>query len=572
VLRSRSEIEALRDDWERLWRARGIRHVFQSFGWHLAVLDAHPEREVRVLVACRGGRTIAILPLAIVGGRVRFLGVPYADYNDMLAEPEHAGAALSAMLAAIDAARLAPAVLDNVREDALLREAIAALDGAPRLSQAKSGVCPVTLLGADREQVLDEIQKKKSLRRHEKKLAALGQVELRHVTDLKTARAMLPRFFDQHTARRVVAGGGMRFDDAATRAFYGALIDRLGLETVRFAVLTVDERPVAFHFGFEFERHFVWYKPAFDVDLWDLGPGEVLLKRLFEYAGERGVVEVDFTIGDEGFKDRFANRTREVFAITVLPVGIAGVATRLTRSAKDALKRHPTLFAATKKLRSRFAAGRGALARHGIVGLTRKLWTRAARSVRSSDEVEIFRRARADGVAASDPGLVIHAAGLARLAGLVAGHPDDFHEGKMRSIRKRLADGDELFVAELDGEFAHVAWLGQRDEIVASSEVGDEVRLPLPRRGAVIYDCWTPPAMRGRGVYPRVLRELAARAPCDDVWIYCHRTNVASARGILRAGFRPSHRMGVERWRGHARRTWLVEVDAGDPLDTGSPS
>jgi hypothetical protein len=56
---------------------------------------------------------------------------------------------------------------------------------------------------------------------------------------------------------------------------------------------------------------------------------------------------------------------------------------------------------------------------------------------------------------------------------------------------------------------------------------------------AMIFDCWTPSAERGRGHYAAALRIAAAqlrregRAP----WIFSGATNAASLRGVLKAGF-----------------------------------
>jgi len=75
-------------------------------------------------------------------------------------------------------------------------------------------------------------------------------------------------------------------------------------------VVLFNGAPLAFHFGFEYRRRFIWYKPTFDVQFASRSPGEVLIKFLLEDAIEKKLEEFDFTVGSESFKYRFANRIR----------------------------------------------------------------------------------------------------------------------------------------------------------------------------------------------------------------------------------------------------------------------
>jgi CelD/BcsL family acetyltransferase involved in cellulose biosynthesis len=75
-------------------------------------------------------------------------------------------------------------------------------------------------------------------------------------------------------------------------------------------VVLFNEAPLAFHFGFEYRRRFIWYKPTFDIEFASRSPGEVLIKFLLEDAIMRKLEEFDFTVGSESFKYRFANRLR----------------------------------------------------------------------------------------------------------------------------------------------------------------------------------------------------------------------------------------------------------------------
>ncbi len=91
----------------------------------------------------------------------------------------------------------------------------------------------------------------------------------------------------------------------------------------------------------------------------------------------------------------------------------------------------------------------------------------------------------------------------------------------------------ESYVVAIGGETAHRSWL--------------HWSVRLPRRfgfdgsAPVIGDCFTPERFRGRSIYPQVLRYIArdvARRASAPVYILVSPANLASIRGIEKAGFR----------------------------------
>ncbi len=92
--------------------------------------------------------------------------------------------------------------------------------------------------------------------------------------------------------------------------------------------------------------------------------------------------------------------------------------------------------------------------------------------------------------------------------------------------------------AWIDGAFAHLAWLLDS----TTEPLQEEPVLVRLRPGEVeITYCVTLPAFRGRGIYPELIRALAARAAdggARDLIMITETKNVASQRGILKAGLR----------------------------------
>jgi GNAT superfamily N-acetyltransferase len=92
--------------------------------------------------------------------------------------------------------------------------------------------------------------------------------------------------------------------------------------------------------------------------------------------------------------------------------------------------------------------------------------------------------------------------------------------------------------AWVNGEFAHMAWLL---DSTTEPQQEEPVLIRLRPAEVEITYCVTLPAFRGRGIYPELIRALAAKAAetgARDLIMITETKNVASQRGILKAGLR----------------------------------
>jgi RimJ/RimL family protein N-acetyltransferase len=108
---------------------------------------------------------------------------------------------------------------------------------------------------------------------------------------------------------------------------------------------------------------------------------------------------------------------------------------------------------------------------------------------------------------------------------------------ELDEYRERLARSDACYAASVAGELAHSAWV-QR----AGEHSIDHAGLVVPIRAGElwIYNCRTANVHRGKGIYPQVLRRIVDDhfvAGYTRAWIYTSDDNVASQKGIVRAGF-----------------------------------
>lgn len=306
-------LSRLEHDWQRLWALQPRPEVFMHYAWARAFVEVYgPGRGLHVVVIKESDQAWCILPLfRDQRNRLLFIGDPRSDYSDVLCDPKDidlVGPVLTAHLR-----RLSGLSLSAVPEHSLLWTALKGIRHPFTIEVEEP--CPAIQFDPE-GQVVKELLKKESLRRHEKKVAKLGVIALQRMATREEALAQLPVLFEQHIARWRTTSTPSPFEREEHRRFYQRLVEDEQLwPWVDFRLVKAGDRTVATHFGFFHDRRFIWYKPSFDPELSSLGPGEVLLKHLIAAASDEGAVEFDFTRGNEGFKQRFATVIRQNYRI-----------------------------------------------------------------------------------------------------------------------------------------------------------------------------------------------------------------------------------------------------------------
>ena len=189
-----------------------------------------------------------------------------------------------------------------------------------------------------------ELLKKKSLRRHHNYFCRQGRLEFEDHAAAEDIVVHLDAFFQQHVERWGLTETPSQFLHEAPRAFVREIVRTLApTGYLRFSVVSLDGRPIAFHLGFECNGRFIWYTPTFDVALARHSPGEVLIKYLLEDASARGLLEFDFGPGEEAFKYRFSNYARSISSAHVYRSQLAGRLDAGKFKLRTVIKRSPAL-------------------------------------------------------------------------------------------------------------------------------------------------------------------------------------------------------------------------------------
>jgi len=347
------DLGAARPDWTRL--ATETANVFGTWEWADAWcrhLGAGAEMAIAV-VRRPDGEAAAILPLCVARRRplrlVRFIGAGPSDELGPLCAPADRPAAALA---------LKRHIVDTLGDSGLfLGERLWGADplgpqlGATTVRRAASPL--VTVAGRSFEDFLQSRSRnfRSQVRGRERKLARGCRLTYRLTQDPGRLDA------DMRTLMRLHAA---RWSDEQSTAFRGSRAPfhlefaRHALENgwLRLWTMELDGRPVAAWYGLRYQGIESYYQAGRDPGFDKLNVGFVLLCHSIRCAFEDGVREYRFGLGDESYKDRFAESDPGLDTVAIT----AGTRGRLALTAIRAILRMPR---GVRDVARRLGAGQG---------------------------------------------------------------------------------------------------------------------------------------------------------------------------------------------------------------------
>lgn len=346
---------ARRGEWNALVDRSATHTVFQTLEWQRSWWSTlRGDARLLVILAEAAGELIGVAPLMVrrqrIFGRerrvVEFIGAEAADYCDFMAEPARREEVVPLMLECLmrHAERWDLMRLLNVAQTSALPVLLPQVLGRRgyAVDVQPLAECPTWIFGdaaADRR-----LPRKKKLREHHNRLRRQGEVKFHLYRTAPEMSAALEVFFRQHVDRWARTPTPSLFGDPRQREFYRELVRGLAPSGwVLFSAVLLNGVPISFHFGFDYGGRIYWIKPAFDPAYARFAPGLLQIKYLLEYAMLRNAAEMDFTVGEESYKYRFANHVRMNYVARVHPRWMFYGFDRLLARARAAARRAPAL-------------------------------------------------------------------------------------------------------------------------------------------------------------------------------------------------------------------------------------
>jgi CelD/BcsL family acetyltransferase involved in cellulose biosynthesis len=501
VITEFSELERLGSQWANLWEADPRAEVFQSPGWSGAWWRAFGGNyELCTIAVFSGNQLEGILPLVRRDKVLQFLGTPEADYADIICREERAPEVLAAALRTL---LQAVGGWNECRFQHLSKNArmVRHYRRLPRQLRARLRCVlaerqQTIVLRNQREAVFQSLLGKHHTRRLQNRLRKAGQLQFRYLESEADAQRALPDFFRHHIRRHAALGRASLCARPEFRQFLQFLVSEfLPSGKLRFGVLELDGRPLAWDLGFLLNGKFLLYQHTFDLDIWHYTPGEVLLWNELKYARDHVSREFDFGRGDELYKDRFANHSRETFSMYFEPSGMAGTLRGWRRTAqalfqpglwkaKEIVKRQRALVRGFRSLRMwmigavarmRQAGKQGAVL-SCILGEWKQLFDDSVLSRKSTD-IFAFDASQIGFANLTRPGLDweidLQEARFGDLVDLACQHPEILSPKDLANCRKRLKAGDRVYIVRERSLPVIVCWLASIGTDGAGSEVSE---------------------------------------------------------------------------------------------------
>lgn len=133
------------------------------------------------------------------------------------------------------------------------------------------------------------------------------------------------------------------------------------------------------------------------------------------------------------------------------------------------------------------------------------------------------------------------------------------------SFRARLSNATGCYFVEVGGRLVHASW------VTTAGAWTRELRAYLrpPAGHCYVYESFTAPTVRGRGIYPFALAGIcgdAVQRGLTRVWIAVEADNPASVKAITKAGFEEAFTISL------TRRWGRLAVHLPEDLPDPAPS
>lgn len=370
VISIHSDFESLKDDWETFEKT-AVSTPFQSYSWLRTWYETigKDSGEEPVIVALRDQQQqlMMLFPLARmvtpVGHMVIDMGNPICDYHAPLYAPRFVNR--------IDAEgihQIWAFILENLPE-----ADIVSLTKQPeflgKTRNPMAWVCTkdyytpnayqMSLTGYDDWN--DLITTKRSGKARSRingkrnKLAKLGKLDFRAVTDPPERVDLTKKLLAMKTADLNRTGKNSIFKDDQVKAFLKSVCaHEHENEGPVLHVLTCDGKEVAITFSLHWHHTIYYFIASYQRGAYEKSsPGALALCNVFEWCLENGISTFDFTIGDEGYKLEWSDRSTRLFCGTFAVTVKGRIGERLEAakmSLKHTIKSSPMMYKVASSL------------------------------------------------------------------------------------------------------------------------------------------------------------------------------------------------------------------------------
>jgi CelD/BcsL family acetyltransferase involved in cellulose biosynthesis len=332
LIETKEELEKIKSEWNKALGKNEINEIFLTIEWIEAWLKAFwGDKELFFITVMENGKLIGAAPLVIYDKKIpfkitRLLGLKSrllgfagrlsSDYNDFIIT-EKKKEVIEKIFDYINSKEGVYDFVDltNIPKHSSTVELFQQYQEKKNIRSKVSfeTFSPTHIISKKSEMIF----KKESIIRGEKSLSKMGEIDVAHFSESSEVRKFFPDFVEQHVKRWRLKNIKSQFLQTEQRNFIENLFDALSSKQILLSILKFDGKPIAYTLSFVYNRKIILYNLSFDINFSKYSPGLILLRRLSEHAIANNLEEIDFSIGDEGYKQRFATEVRENMNIRI---------------------------------------------------------------------------------------------------------------------------------------------------------------------------------------------------------------------------------------------------------------
>ncbi|UYU41312.1 GNAT family N-acetyltransferase [Bacteroides salyersiae] len=144
------------------------------------------------------------------------------------------------------------------------------------------------------------------IRRQIRRLSELGEINLKEYHTFSDISETFPIFMKEHRLKWPNAYKAPHFHE-------NLLNDKLLKQTVHFSSLNIDDKPIAWHLGFNYKKTYYYYMPAGNHEYASYSPVKVHLYFLLDRAVRLKYHKYDHLRGEENYKAGWSNGCDYIF-------------------------------------------------------------------------------------------------------------------------------------------------------------------------------------------------------------------------------------------------------------------
>ncbi|MDD5005985.1 MAG: GNAT family N-acetyltransferase [Candidatus Omnitrophica bacterium] len=164
------------------------------------------------------------------------------------------------------------------------------------------------------------------INRQENRLNKLGNLIFDRVKTYNEGIEILSSFVKSHEKRWGAVFQRSQFSDSQSIERYSRLLEVLtNKNLLDFSYLKLNAIPIAFHFGYIYNKQFYYYTPTFNPEYSIFSPGKIMLKYLINKSFSERLRYFDLLRGTEEYKMIWPNKLINLYQFRLFKTNLSGI-------------------------------------------------------------------------------------------------------------------------------------------------------------------------------------------------------------------------------------------------------